>query len=92
LRSAQADELSIEDVLTVEHDVIPLDGADVFQQGEIDSIGDRVALNLRLPFAVEFDQPCIKPQLPRAEANKSSNSSNGCCCGKRSKRRTKATW
>ena len=25
-------------------DVIPLDGADVFQQGEIDSIGDWVAL------------------------------------------------
>jgi len=42
--SAPADELSIEDVLAVEHDVIPLDGADVFQQGEIDSIGDRVAL------------------------------------------------
>jgi len=30
--------------LAVEHDIIPLDGADVFQQGEIDSIGDRVAL------------------------------------------------
>jgi hypothetical protein len=28
-------------------------------------LGDR-----RLPFAVEFDQPCIKPQLRRAEANK----------------------
>jgi hypothetical protein len=42
--SAPADELSIEDVLAVEHDVIPLDGADVFQQGGIDSIGDRVAL------------------------------------------------
>ena len=27
-------------------------------------LGDR-----RLPFAVEFDQPCIKPQLRRAEAN-----------------------
>jgi hypothetical protein len=40
-----ADELSIEDILAVEHDIIPLDGADVFQQGEIDSIGDRVALN-----------------------------------------------
>jgi len=25
-------------------------------------LGDR-----RLPFAVEFDQPCIKPQLRRAE-------------------------
>jgi hypothetical protein len=34
----------IEDILTVKHDVIPLDGADVFQQGGIDSIGDRVAL------------------------------------------------
>ena len=30
--------------MAIEHDVIPLDGADVFQQGEIDSIGDRVAL------------------------------------------------
>jgi hypothetical protein len=38
------DELSIEDIPAVEHDVIPLGGADVFQQGEIDSIGDRVAL------------------------------------------------
>src|SRR5438552_12603938 len=27
-------------------------------------LGDR-----RLPFALEFDQPCIKPQLRRAEAN-----------------------
>ena len=42
--SASADELSIENILAVEHDVIPLDGADVFQQGEIDSIGDWVAL------------------------------------------------
>jgi hypothetical protein len=33
-----------EDVLTVKHDVIPLDGADVFQQGSINSIGERVAL------------------------------------------------
>jgi hypothetical protein len=31
-------------ILAVEHDVVPLDGADVFQQGGIDSIGDRVAL------------------------------------------------
>ena len=38
-----ADELSVEDILAIEHDVIPLDGADVFQQGEIDSIGERVA-------------------------------------------------
>jgi hypothetical protein len=41
---ALADELSIEDILAVEHDIIPLDGADVSQQGEIDCIGDRVAL------------------------------------------------
>jgi hypothetical protein len=26
-------------ILAVEHDVIPLDGADAFQQGEIDSVG-----------------------------------------------------
>jgi hypothetical protein len=42
--TAPADELPIEDILTVKHDVIPLDGADVFQQGSIDSIGERVAL------------------------------------------------
>jgi hypothetical protein len=42
--TAPADELSIEDILTVKHDVIPLDRADMFQQGSIDSIGDRVAL------------------------------------------------
>jgi hypothetical protein len=44
--TALADELSVEDTLAIdiENDVIPLDGADVFQQGEIDSIGDRVAL------------------------------------------------
>ena len=28
--TALADELSVEDILAVEHDVIPLDGADVF--------------------------------------------------------------
>jgi hypothetical protein len=39
-----ADELSIEDILAVEYDVIPLDGADAFQRGETDSIGDQVAL------------------------------------------------
>ena len=44
--TALADELSIEDILAVEHDVIPLDWADAFQQGEIDSICDRgVALD-----------------------------------------------
>jgi hypothetical protein len=30
-----------EDILAVEHDVMPLDWADAFQQGEIDSICDR---------------------------------------------------
>jgi len=30
--------------IEVEHDVVPFDWADVFQQGEIDSIGERVAL------------------------------------------------
>jgi len=39
-----ADELPVEDILAVEHGVIPLDGADVFQWREIESIGDRVAL------------------------------------------------
>ena len=39
-----ADELPVEDILAVEHGVIPLDGADVFQWREMESIGDRVAL------------------------------------------------
>ena len=30
--------------MAVEHDIVPFDWADVFQQGEIDSIGERVAL------------------------------------------------
>jgi len=30
--------------LAIEHDIVPFDGADLFQQGEIDSIGERVAL------------------------------------------------
>ena len=42
--TALADELSVEDILAVEHDVIPLDGADVFKQGQVHSVGDRVAL------------------------------------------------
>jgi hypothetical protein len=34
----------MQDVLAVQDIVIPLDGADVFQQGEIDSIAGWVAL------------------------------------------------
>ena len=30
--------------MAVEYDIVPFDGADVFQQAEIDSIGERVAL------------------------------------------------
>ena len=37
-------EFPIEYILAVEHDVIPLDGVEVFQRIEIDAIGDRVAL------------------------------------------------
>jgi hypothetical protein len=37
-------ELPVEDVLPVEHDVVPLDGADVLKQGQVHSVGDRVAL------------------------------------------------
>jgi hypothetical protein len=33
---------SSEDILAVEHDVIPLDWTDAFQQGEIDSICGRL--------------------------------------------------
>ena len=56
---APADELPIEDIPTVEHNVIPLDGADVFQQGGIDSIGDRIAL---------AEDPGDLPRLPVDDA------------------------
>jgi len=39
-----ADEFPIQDVLAVKYDVVPLDGADVFEQREIDSVVERVAL------------------------------------------------
>ena len=42
-----ADELSVEDILAIEHDVIPLDGADVFQQGEGVSAADQNPLQKR---------------------------------------------
>ena len=45
--TALADELSIEDILAVEHDIVPIRLGCVFQQGEIDSIGERVALTRR---------------------------------------------
>ena len=44
MRDGEADELPIEDILAVEHDIVPFYGADVFQQGEIDSVGEQVAL------------------------------------------------
>jgi hypothetical protein len=44
-----------EDILAVEHDVIPLDWAEAFQQGEIDSICERVAF---------IEDPGDFPRLP----------------------------
>ena len=45
--------------LAVEHDVIPLDGVEGFQRGEIGSIGDRVAL---------AEDPGDFPRLPVDDA------------------------
>ena len=42
--TALADELPIEDIFAVDHDIVPFERADVFQQEEIDPIGERVAL------------------------------------------------
>ena len=64
------DRLPIEDILAVEHNVIPLDGADVFQQGSIDSIGDRVA------FAVGID-PVDALVLDSADARTETQAQNG---------------
>jgi hypothetical protein len=57
--SASTDEFPIEDILAVEHDVIPLDWADAFQQREIDSICGRVAL---------IEDPGDFPRLPVDDA------------------------
>ena len=43
---------------------------DPFCASEITGDGLLMLGDRRLPFAVEFDQPCIKPQLRRTEANK----------------------
>ena len=52
-------------ILEVEHDFIPLDGADVFQWREIDSIGDRVALAEAGRFsAAPAHQPNLRAQIP----------------------------
>jgi hypothetical protein len=59
-----ADELQVEDILEVEHDFIPLDGADVFQWREIDSIGDRVAL----AEAGRFPAACASAEPPCADS------------------------
>jgi hypothetical protein len=40
LRGAPTDQLPIGDILVVEHDVSPFYGADMFQQRDIDSIGE----------------------------------------------------
>ena len=48
-----------EDILAVEHDVIPLDWANAFQQGEIDAICDQVALT---------EDPGDFPRLPVDDA------------------------
>ena len=50
-------------------------------------LGDR-----RLPFAIEFDQPRINPQLRRTEANKLVEELEWLLPGKRSKSRTKPNW
>jgi len=42
--AATPDELPIEDVLAVEHDVVPLDGAHALQEGEVDAGGLGVGL------------------------------------------------
>src|SRR6516165_12285657 len=49
-------------ILEVEHDFIPLDGADVFQWREIDSIGDRVALAEagRFPAALRISRTSLR--------------------------------
>jgi hypothetical protein len=58
--TALADELPIEDILAVEYDIVPFDWADVFQQAEIDSIGERVALTQ----ASKFRLTPIRRPLP----------------------------
>ena len=75
----------------LEEELLQLRRLGVIEGAESQITGDGLLMlaDRRLPLAVEFDQPYIKPQLRCTEATSSSKSSNGCCCGKRSKSRTK---
>jgi hypothetical protein len=56
----------------LEEELLQLRRLGVIEGAEPQITGDRLLMlgDHRLPSAVEFDQPCIKPQLRRAEANK----------------------
>ncbi|MGA8658839.1 MAG: hypothetical protein WB586_22115 [Chthoniobacterales bacterium] len=56
----------------LEEELLQLRCLGVIEGAELQMTGDGLLMlgDRRLPFAVEFDQPCIKPQLRRAEANK----------------------
>jgi len=56
----------------LEEELLQLRRLGVIEGAEPQITGDRLLMlgDRRLPSAVEFDQPCIKPQLRRAEANK----------------------
>jgi hypothetical protein len=56
----------------LEEELLQLRRLGVIEGAEPQITGDRLLMlgDRRVPSAVEFDQPCIKPQLRRAEANK----------------------
>jgi hypothetical protein len=56
----------------LEEELLQLRRLGIIEGAEPQITGDRLLMlrDRRLPSAVEFDQPCIKPQLRRAEANK----------------------
>jgi hypothetical protein len=56
----------------LEEELLQLRRLGVIEGAEPQITGDRLLMlgDRRLPSAVEFDQPCIKPQLRRAEENK----------------------
>jgi hypothetical protein len=78
----------------LEEELLQLRCLGVIERAEPQIAGDGLLMlrDRRLPFAVEFDQLCIKPQLRCAEANQFLEELEGLLLrGKRLKSRTKAT-
>ena len=78
----------------LEEELLQLRHRGVIEGAEPQIIGDGLLMlgDRRLPFAVEFDQPCIKPQLRCTEANKFLEELEWLLLRKAIEEPAKATW